>query len=624
MVPLTRRRCAAWRSGWPHSAAAASTTRRRTPTSGCRRHPVPRGAGAARPPGTSSPCASPDPDLHRGRGWSRRARSRPARRGSSRPWSPAPGVPRLRRHRIRQDHPAGGPAVPRRARGAGRRGRGRQRAASRTTPTSSPSRGDRPTSRVQAQSTCARWCGRRCGCGPDRLVVGEVRGPRSSTCRGAQHRSRGWLRHAARELGARRPGQDRGAGPRRGSRSRRGAQPARLGGRRRAPPGARGRRGPATAPGGGAAASGRRSRADGVGSRRRRAGTRPRAGRRDAHREAGPVSGPGPGTGPASRSACAALAVWLLVRPRSGSGTAPASARAGWPALGAGGGLLPRLGACVLVVAAAAVGGLAPVASPSPTSRCARVAARVLRPVSWSPPSSPPVDHPAQLSSAPPRHGRCSPRSPRHSGRADVPDALRSLGDRVGSAGDLRVVAAAWQVAHRTGQGPGGGRRAGRDRAPVGGGDPPAGRGRARLGPGDRATGGRTARAGAVDGLRRRGDRGGPCSAPRVDSPAWRAVSPSGSPGCGGSRRSPPRWRGRDRDDLTTLTTLTTLRRGAGPLARRSAPWCSPVRPALPGRPASDDRPPVAGWLHRHRAPWSGLGSRALLFLGARGWWRPR
>ena len=48
---------------------------------------------------------------------------------------------------------------------------------------------------------------------PDRLVVGECRGPEVVDLLGrAQHRARGWVRHGARQLGARRPGTDGGAG----------------------------------------------------------------------------------------------------------------------------------------------------------------------------------------------------------------------------------------------------------------------------------------------------------------------------------------------------------------------------------------------------------------------------
>lgn len=68
---------------------------------------------------------------------------------------------------------------------------------------------------------------------------------------------------------------------------------------------------------------------------------------------------------------------------------------------------------------------------------------------------------------------------------------------------------------------------------------------------------------------------------------------------------------------VTTVTTLTTLTTWLPILCAAAAgALVLPVRPALPAGPASDDRPPVAGWLHRHRALWSGLaGLGALLFL---------
>ncbi|MCB0894193.1 MAG: type II secretion system F family protein [Nocardioides sp.] len=168
------------------------------------------------------------------------------------------------------------------------------------------------------------------------------------------------------------------------------------------------------------------------------------------------MSGPGVGTAALVAALCAGLAVWLLVRPRPGIGDRAGVGTRGLvlPSALAVALLLPRLGALVLVVAAAAVGGLALWRRRRRRQDAARVAARVLETcelvaaelAAGRPPG-------AALERAASAWAVLAPVAEAFRVGADVPDALRSLGDRVDGAGDLRVVAAAWQVAHRTGQG---------------------------------------------------------------------------------------------------------------------------------------------------------------------------
>ena len=152
----------------------------------------------------------------------------------------------------------------------------------------------------------------------------------------------------------------------------------------------------------------------------------------------------------------AALAVLLLVRSpqRLAAPRPPRSALVAAPVVLAAGLLAPRVGALVLVLAGAALGGLALWRRRRRRREAARVAGQVLETcellagelAAGRPPG-------AALDRAATAWPALGPVAEAFRVGADVPEALRALGRRLPGAGDLRVVAAAWQVAHRTGQG---------------------------------------------------------------------------------------------------------------------------------------------------------------------------
>ena len=215
---------------------------RRRPTA--RRHPRPRGARAGRGVGHLPVAARPaTARVHPRRP---RRRAVPAARGGAlvaRGRRGPAGGARHRRHRHGQDHLAlDPPGRVRPARAAGGRG-GLRRAARPTTRTSCGSRPARPTSRARARSRCATWCASRCGCGPDRIVVGEVRGAEIVDLLAALNTGHeGGCAHGARQHRGRRAGPARGARPWRPGSTAGGARADRGRPRRRRPPGARPRR----------------------------------------------------------------------------------------------------------------------------------------------------------------------------------------------------------------------------------------------------------------------------------------------------------------------------------------------------------------------------------------------
>jgi tight adherence protein B len=155
-------------------------------------------------------------------------------------------------------------------------------------------------------------------------------------------------------------------------------------------------------------------------------------------------------------AASAALAVLLVVRPPArleGAGTL----RPGLlvvPAVLAAVVVLPRFGALLLVLSGGALGGIALWRRRRRRRDAARVAEQVLEMcellagelAAGRPPG-------AALERAAAAWPPLAPVAEAFRVGADVPTSFRDLGARLEGARDLRVVAAAWQVAHRTGQG---------------------------------------------------------------------------------------------------------------------------------------------------------------------------
>lgn len=154
-------------------------------------------------------------------------------------------------------------------------------------------------------------------------------------------------------------------------------------------------------------------------------------------------------------AACAALAVLLVLRPRPRL-PGPRSARAPVVVLVALGGalLLPQVGALALVLAGAALGahGLwrrrrrrrtAEAVAAQVQETCELLAGELAA-------GRPPGEALDRAAAAWPP---LLPVAEAFRVGADVPGALREVAAGLEGARDLRIVAAAWQVAHRTGQG---------------------------------------------------------------------------------------------------------------------------------------------------------------------------
>ncbi|MDF1603627.1 type II secretion system F family protein [Nocardioides sp. YIM 152315] len=156
---------------------------------------------------------------------------------------------------------------------------------------------------------------------------------------------------------------------------------------------------------------------------------------------------------------CAAAAVALLVRPPPRLGGRPRPAPR---ALLLGGAavvllavlLVPDLAALIVVGGAAAVGGVALVRRQRARRAAEATAARVLETceaiASELAGGLPPGDC---LDRAARAWEPLAPVAAAFRVGADVPGAMRAVAAGVEGAADLRVVAAAWQVAHRTGEG---------------------------------------------------------------------------------------------------------------------------------------------------------------------------
>ena len=151
---------------------------------------------------------------------------------------------------------------------------------------------------------------------------------------------------------------------------------------------------------------------------------------------------------------CAALAVLLLVRPPARLAPSRRPRLVVLAPLAVLPLLLPRFGALVVVLGLAGLGGVALWRRRSRRRAAARVSADVLETCELLAgelaAGRPPGDALARAADAWPP---LAPVAESFRVGADVPSALRALGGRLDGAADLRVVAAAWQVAHRTGEG---------------------------------------------------------------------------------------------------------------------------------------------------------------------------
>ncbi|WP_395696367.1 type II secretion system F family protein [Nocardioides sp.] len=153
---------------------------------------------------------------------------------------------------------------------------------------------------------------------------------------------------------------------------------------------------------------------------------------------------------------CAAAAVWLWGRPpaRLSAPSSPRPLLLVVPAAVTVAAVVPRFGALVAVLGAGALGGLALWRRRRARQEAAGVALRVLETcellagelAAGRPPG-------VALDRAAADWRALAPVAEAFRVGADVPDAWRAVGADLSGAADLRVVAAAWQVAHRTGQG---------------------------------------------------------------------------------------------------------------------------------------------------------------------------
>jgi tight adherence protein B len=158
---------------------------------------------------------------------------------------------------------------------------------------------------------------------------------------------------------------------------------------------------------------------------------------------------------------CAALAAALLVQPpqRLSRGVSEAASR-GWvlPAV-LGSGVLaavvaPRAGALLLVVAGAASTGVALVRRQRRRKAAEQVSARVLETCEAMASELTSGQAPGEcLDRAAAAWSPLAPVAAAFRVGADVPAAMRALAAELDGAADLRVIAAAWQVSHRTGEG---------------------------------------------------------------------------------------------------------------------------------------------------------------------------